>query len=366
MAEETTALKILFLGEPSSPNTNSWIEGLEGAGCKVYPASVRKAGEANWYSIGNPKLPPRLRILTGVPSLKRLIKKLQPDIIIAYRVTSYGYLAARTGFHPLILAAQNEQIVYLPRPSYFRRKFLNFCVKYAIKRANLIHSWGKNITNGLKKFEAEEKKILTLHRGIDTVKFNLSLRKKEFDKLAPVFISTRTLAPEYLIDKLITGFGKFVKQNPKAQLIIAGTGTEEASLKELTKDLKLENNIIFKGRVNQNILLELLNASDFYISVIATEGISSSLIESIACGLCPIAVNMPASKILINDKENGLLIPCPKVELICNTMIEAVSIYDKIHKQIIKNAENIIRNYNRTLNQKKFINAYKAVIKNEY
>ena len=365
MAKETNEIKILFLGEPNSPNTKSWIEGLKKEGCAVFPASVRTNGEKGWYPIGSNTLPPRLRVLTGVLSLKKLIKQIKPDIIIAYRITSYGYLAAKSGFHPLVLAAQNEQIVYLPNPTYLRKTFLSNCAKYAIKQADLIHSWGDNITNGLKAFEAQEEKILTLHRGIDVSKFNLKLRNKIFNSKKPIFISTRTLAPEYLIDKLIKSFASLLKKIPGANLIIAGTGTEEKKLKQLASDLQISENIQFKGRVNHNTLLDLLNESDFYVSVIATEGISSSLIESIACGLCPIAVDMPASKILIKDKINGLLIPSPEEKLICETMLDAVYSYNNIQEHILANAKNIIKNYDRQTNQKKFINKYKKLIKNE-
>ena len=365
MAKETNEIKILFLGEPNSPNTKSWIEGLRKEGCIVFPASVRTNGENGWYPIGNSKLPPRLRVLSGVASLKKLIKQIKPDILIAYRITSYGYLAAKSGFHPLVLAAQNEQIVYLPNPTYLRKTFLKNCAKYAIKKANLIHSWGNNITKGLKAFGAKDEKILTLHRGIDVNKFNLKSRNKVFDCKKPIFISTRTLAPEYLIDKLIEDFANLLEKIPEANLIIAGTGTEEGKLKQLASDLQISENIQFKGRVSHNTLLDLLNESDFYISVIATEGISSSLIESIACGLCPIAVNMSASKILIKDKINGFLIPSPKEDLICKTMLNAVYSYGDIKENILTNAKNIIKNYDRRTNQKKFISKYKKLIENE-
>ena len=164
-------MKILFLGEPDSPNTQSWIEGLRDAGCDVILASVRSDGSDGAIPIGNINLPPRIRILTGTRQLKKIIAKEKPDILLAYRVTSYGYLAAKTNFHPLVLAAQNEQIVYLPNPSFIRYKFLERCAEFAISKADLMHSWGKNITDGLIKFGANKNKILTLHRGIDIDSF---------------------------------------------------------------------------------------------------------------------------------------------------------------------------------------------------
>ena len=277
-------MKILFLGEPGSANTNSWIEGLRDQGCDVHLASVRTDGSDGTIPIGSSIMPPRIRVLTGVHSLKQIIAKIKPDILIAYRITSYGYLAAKTKFHPLVLAAQNEQIVYLPNPSFLRRKFLEKCAKFAIKNGDLIHSWSENITQGLLKFGADKAKILTLHRGIDLDAFlsisnnNNARQISECDK-KPVFISTRSLAPEYLIDKLIDAFKLVVDKIPDAKLEIAGSGSEEGVLKQQVENLKLTKSVTFHGNLNKISLINLISSSNIYVSLIQTEGLSSSLIE---------------------------------------------------------------------------------------
>jgi glycosyltransferase involved in cell wall biosynthesis len=358
MAKKAASLKILFLGEPDSPNTKSWIEGLRRQGCEVFLASARSEGNRDCFPIGNIKLPPRLRILTGVKSVRSLIKKLQPDILLAYRITSYGYLAAKTGFHPLVIAAQNEQIVYLPNPTFLRQKFLTYCAKYAIKRADLIHSWGGNITGGLKKFGAVEEKILTLHRGIDTSRFSKSENSRPFNEKTPVFISTRTLAPEYLIDRLLKAFAELVKKIPGARLEIAGSGSEEQFLKQLTVKLKIEDSVMFHGRMESDELLNLIRNSDFYISVIETEGISSSLIEAVVCGIIPIAIDMQASRQLIDNDTNGILIPSAEVGEIAEAMLSAVKQYQLLKEGSEKNAVKKNDKYDRTTNQKIFIDNY--------
>lgn len=353
-------MKILFLGEPESPNTVSWVEGLRRQGCEVHIASARTDGRDGCIPIGSAKLPPRIRILTGTRHLRRIIRDLKPDILLAYRVTSYGFLAARAGFHPLVLAAQNENIVFQTGASLFRRKILAFCARYAIARADLMHAWGENIAKGLIRHGADEHKILTMHRGIDLDKFQ-ARRGKKFNRESPVFVSTRSLYPEYNINKVIEAFALVVRVIPGAKLKILGKGAEAPVLKKITSSLSLDEKVAFLGRLDHDKLAEELQASDFYISIIDTEGLSSSLIESIACGVLPIVYDMPSSIDLVRDKIDGLLVNDTSASGLASAMIEAVEIYDKLEPALATNSKSVRQRFDREANQKVFVQKYMSL-----
>jgi glycosyltransferase involved in cell wall biosynthesis len=369
-------MKILFLGEPESPNTVSWVEGLRDVGCEVILASARTDGSDGNIPIGNITLPPRIRILTGVRHLKKIIAEIKPDILLAYRVTSYGYLAARTGFHPLVLAAQNEQIVYLPKPSRIRRKLLEQCAKFAIKNADMIHSWGDNITQGLLKFGADESKIMTLHRGIDMEVFSSVIGEVEatatqqhrntaslhYCTTEPHFLSTRSLAPEYLIDKLLDAFKIVLEKIPNAKLEIAGGGSEMPALKRQVDLLGLVDNVTFHGRVDKTQMINLLHSSDIYVSIIQTEGISSSLIEGISCSLLPIVSDMSASRQIIENNVNGFLLKDISTEALAAVLMNAVNSYEKMKPALEENSQKIMQKFNRKKNQQIFLEKYRELL----
>ena len=63
--------------------------------------------------------------------------------------------------------------------------------------------------------------------------------------------------------------------------------------------------------------------SDIYVSVIESEGVSSSLLEACACGVYPIVTDMPASRMLIQNGSNGTLIsPETTISELSETMIK--------------------------------------------
>jgi len=354
-------MNILFLGEPNSPNTISWVDGLRSLGCVVTVASARSNGKDGAYSIGPQSLPARLRMMLGISDVKKLIRKFKPDIIIAYRVTSYGYVAARTGFHPFVLAAQNENIAYHPTNSIFRGKLLSYFARYAVKKADLIHSWSLNITKGLKKFGAEDSRILQLHRGI-----NLSIFRppetQEWDNKHIRIISTRSLYPIYRINDIIRAFSIFNSNYEDSSLVIVGEGPVKQDLIELTKKLDLIGKVTFTGKMNAEKTAAELRKADFYVSIIETEGLSSSLLEACACGVFPIVADIPASRTIIENAKNGTLLSNTIPTEIAKALMSAVENRNLMKDAAQINIKLVKDSFDRDNNLKQFLNKYLELI----
>ncbi len=300
-------MKILLCADDKSANTLAWAKGFRELGAEVLVASVRAEKNADGVvALGNPHIPARLNFLLSTRRLRALIGSYKPDILIGYRITSYGYLCSCSGFHPLVLAAQNEQITYLPKPNLFRKTILEFFARKAIRKADLIHAWGENMLGRLVELGADERKILVLHRGIDLTLFTASTRKP--DAKNPVFISSRSLFPEYKINRIVEAFSLLLKRIPDASLKIIGEGPEKINLINQTKELGISGKVEFPGKLSALEVAATLKNSDIYVSIIESEGVSSSLLEACACGAYPIVTDMPASRMLMENGKNGTLI----------------------------------------------------------
>ena len=363
MEPKDEKLKILFLGEPSSPNTVSFAEGLREAGCEVVLASTRTDGSDGAWPIGPVGMTPRLRALLGVGSVKRLISDIKPDLLLAYRVTSYGYLAASAGFHPMVLAAQNEKIVFLRKYSWWRERLLGRFARKAVRHADMMHAWGPNIRDGLLSFGADENKILTLHRGVDLSGLPSLGDKRGFDPEHPVFISTRSLYPEYRIDMLVEAFRRYRETVPGAKLRIAGDGSEADKISAMIRDVGLENSVAMLGRLSQEDLREELSEADIYVSIIGTEGVSSSLVEACASGILPVVMDMPASRLLVEDGGTGLLLDDASVDSVADAMRRAVDGFESMRPALIKNAKRTRENFNRRTNIQVFVDRYMELVR---
>ncbi len=354
-------LKILFLGEPKSANTISWVKGLEELGCTVYLASARVPGGDRAYAIGPVWLPPRIRMLAGIFDVRKIIREIKPDIIIAYRVTSYGFVAAMSGFHPLVIAAQNERIGYDPENSIVRNILLRIFASYAIRKADTLHAWAENVREGLVKFGAVDKQIMVMHRGIDTSIFSPP-EMIRYNIITPRIVSTRSLYPHYHVDKLIIAFSGFLCKYANSTLTIIGDGPERKNLENLTEELGISNKVVFTGELPPKEVAKHLHESDIYVSLVQSEGLSSSLLEACGCGVFPVVADIPASHAIIRSGDNGVLLETDNPLALAKVLCGVIEDRGLRVGALETNIKLIKDNYDRRCNLEKFVAHYKKLI----
>lgn len=78
-------------------------------------------------------------------------------------------------------------------------------------------------------------------------------------------------------------FCKFLKLNPKSVFLLIGSGEENDNIKQIVKELNIEDKVKFLGV--RNDVNELLQAMDIFLFPSLFEGLSLSLIEAQASGV---------------------------------------------------------------------------------
>jgi len=69
----------------------------------------------------------------------------------------------------------------------------------------------------------------------------------------------------------------------------------------------------------------LINGSEILIQPSLSEGISTTILESMACKTAIIASNVGGNMELIQDQESGLLVESTNPEIFCKKIIELMS-----------------------------------------
>jgi len=88
------------------------------------------------------------------------------------------------------------------------------------------------------------------------------------------------------------------------KLIIVGDGDEREKLVNISKELGIDETVIFKGQ--QNDVKKYYLESSIYAMTSKTEGMPMVLLEAMTCGMPIIAFNIPATNYLI--KGTGVLV----------------------------------------------------------
>lgn len=354
-------MKICFLGDGHHINTLNWVNYIANVlDHKVYLITFGRVEtpkvNIKTYTLG-PRSSTFLRYILCIPKLKKLIHDINPDILIGYRITSYGFMAASTGFHPLVLAAQGQNI------AYNASKLKAYFSKYAVRRADLIHSWGMHMTQKLIEFSADPTKILTLPRGIDTNLFMPSA-ERSYDLQFYRLITTRGLNPDYNFKQILNAIRILSKSMRSFKYVIIGDGPYKASLVQEVKTLGLENFVEFVGKVKYEDLPTYLHTADIYVSTVITDGVSASLLEAMSCGVFPIVTNNSANELWIKDGVNGYLVNCGDYEGLERKIKEAMMNKELRRQSGEINRKLVLEKASIGKNMKAFESAWKNLVSN--
>lgn len=303
-------MRICFLADAGSINTRSWVDHFaDRLGHDVHVISLNGVGElsprVHLHALGGERgrLDHRgkLSFITRVRDVRRLVASVRPDLVVAYRVASYGYLGARVGFHPLVVVAQGERIV-LPRGSIPKAT----SARAALRHADLIHSWAPHMARRLIKLGADPAKMMTCPRGIDIELFG---PRRGGQRTTVTVVSTRTLTRGYHVRTLIMAFAEAAREIEGFTAALVGDGSEEEDLRALADRLGALDRIRFEGRLPNDRLPAILGKSAIYASASPSDGVSASLLEAMARGCFPVVRDNEANRHWITDGRSGFLIP---------------------------------------------------------
>lgn len=322
--------KILFLGETYRADAITWIKGLEEfGGFKIITWELHKPSN----NLKN-RILRLLEYTTALYQIKKIIRVEKPDMIIAERTTSYGFLAVLCGVKPVAIAQQGHSDLW-PKNSilYPLKKRMQH---YAFKHATLIHAWGPLMSQSMQKSHVDMSKVLVVPKGIDFQKFNCP--NKTFTGKINAIV-TRSLSPVYGHDVILKAFGILDYYKIDFQLTIVGKGNELLKLKKLAQNLNISQKVHFTGRILNTQLPYYLKKANLYISMPVTEGVSGSLFEAMATRCYPIVSDIPGNKSYIEHKKNGQLVPVGDCNKLADEILWAIK-----NTNHIENATKI--NYN--------------------
>jgi len=350
--------KILFLGETYRADAITWMNGLKEFGDFDIITWELKTPNHSFFS----RLLRLLEFCTGLFQVKKIIKSQQPDMVIAERTTSYGFLAALCGVRPIAIAQQGRTDLW-PEKSLLLplKKIIQY---YAFEKADLIHAWGPVMTISMKAINVDMSKVMVLPKGIDLVKFG---NKNTANPSKINAIVTRSLTSDYRHDIILKAFEILNQKRIDFELTIVGDGKELSTLKELAKKLKIENKVNFTGRIPNTKLPELLQEANIYISMPITEGVSASLFEAMASNCYPIVTDIPGNQSWIKHRENGQLITIDDYRMLADEIIWAFDNNEIRKTAVLKNRQFVEENADYNTNMKiiaakyhELINTYKT------
>lgn len=369
-------MKVFILSDPNNVHTKRWVSSLAQKGIFIFLFGLNPFDKSFYSSYKNVQVESvdcledlknnvgdgawkKLKYLRTISIIKKKIKEFGPDIVHAHYATSYGLLGILSGFHPLIISAWGSDIYCFPKVSFLHRKLLS----YNLQKADLLLSTSHVMAEEMHKYV--DKKILITPFGVDTLLFKKKLIPKNRKEI--IIGTVKTLAYIYGIDILIKAFSIVKNNNPdlNVRLVIAGTGRDEAVLKKMVSDMKLDQSVSFLGKVEHHCLPDLISSFDVFAALSRSESFGVAAVEAMSCE-CPVVVSaVDGFREVVQDGINGYIVP---IEDPVKTA-ERIQLLIKDKELSLKmgraSRKRVIELYNWSENVQKMVDIYDKVIASE-
>lgn len=311
-------MKIALLAGASSIHTIRWANGLSEAGEDVHLITQHPLLEPVSCSVQVHQFP--YRGIPGyfamVPSVKKLLRNIQPDIVNAHYASGYGTTARLVGYHPWLLSVWGSDIYDFPEKSPLHR----WLVRGNLQAANAVASTSYCMAEHTRSLAPNLEEIAITPFGVDMEAFQgISLENRDVTEDFPeVVIGTvKSMAPKYGIDTLLHAFSQ-VKERltveghalaGRLQLRLVGEGPQIDELRNLAEKLGIASATTFVGRVPHSEVPKELDKMDIYAALSRLESFGVAIIEAGASGRPVVVSDAGGLPEVVVEGETGFVVP---------------------------------------------------------
>jgi len=227
----------------------------------------------------------------------------------------------------------------------------NISKKYEKMALNLVDAITVNSKEGYNYYTEMGFNVVQIPNAID---LNL-IPKKSTKQFENQIIFAGRLSKEKGIEILLEA----ATQLPdNYNLLIAGSGPLEEKVRNLADK---KTNVHYLGYQSKQNLLSLIRGSDLLIQPSLEEGMSSTLLEAMACGTCILGSNIEGISEIVENNKTGLLVEPNNVEELLNKILYLLPKKEKRLMMANEGLE-IVKKYDWKTVGKLYLNFYESIL----
>jgi glycosyltransferase involved in cell wall biosynthesis len=302
-------IKILYIIDKMKPagaqtHLAEVVSGLDKANFSARLVTLEELGVRRIYGLSG---------MRGLLGLIRLIKKERFDIVQTYLFSEniFGVVAAKLAGASVVITGRRDtgmlcqggrvHVLAYRLTNPFVNKII--CVSEAVRRGVL------------EKERVAPDKVEVIYNGVDIEKFEGRRGKGEGRKSLKVSLG---IGSGELVVGMIANFSwikghevlikaaeAIVKEVPNVKFLLVGDGVLLEAAKAEVRRQKTEKNFIFLGK--RKDIPELLSIMDVSLNLSYSEGMSNTILESMAAGL-PVVATAVDGNLENVDEETGILV----------------------------------------------------------
>ena len=272
----------------------------------------------------------KFSILKRYWAFRKQVKALRPDVIVNYNLQSAYFCLA-------ISKKARGKVVYSERGDPYDDEYCGFLGKIrdiTVKKMDgLVFQ-----SEGARDFfdDPVKKKSVVIHNSVNVPQEKYlmpTVREKRI-------VSVGRLHPQKNFPLLINAFASIADKYSEYVLDIYGDGVLYNNLQHQIKSLNIQNRV--RLNASRSDIWDCIHTASLFVLTSDYEGMPNALMEAMALGLPCIATDCRpgGARTLINDGENGLIVPLRDEEILADKMSFLLSPPDE-DEAIARNARHL-------------------------
>jgi len=309
-------LKVLYFSRDYTPHDHRFLSALAQTPHTIYHLRLERQSR----QLEDRPLPPQVEQVVWqggrqpvgwrdyprlLADLRRVIRRLQPDVIHAGPVQSAAFLAALSGFRPLVSMSWGSDLLL----DADRSAWMRWVTRFTLRRTTVLAADCRTVLEKAAQFGFPPQRVVLFPWGVDLARFQPgradAFRARRGWQDTFVVLSLRTWEPLYGVDVVARGFAQAARQNPRLRLLLLGGGSQAGLIRSIFEQEGVQEQVFFGGQVNGDDLPQYYQAADLYVSASHSDGSSVSLMEALASGLPVLVSDIPSNREWITPGREG-------------------------------------------------------------
>ncbi|MBW1803012.1 MAG: glycosyltransferase family 4 protein [Deltaproteobacteria bacterium] len=215
----------------------------------------------------------------------------------------------------------------------------------------------------------KNKVLSVVHNSVDVPEFDMSVNnisrlRKQYDigDQETILTNIGYFNEQKAQADLLKAFREVVDHRSDVRLIIVGWGRLEKELKKITKDLGLEETVVFTGKLIRSQVFEILSMSDLFVLSSHWEGLAIVLAEAMVFGKPVVSTATCGSDEIIENGKTGIIVPIKRPDIMAQAILDLLAKPDLMAQLGERGRKRVIQYFNCEQYIKGYEDFYESVL----
>lgn len=231
-----------------------------------------------------------------------------------------------------------------PTAKFFKKTYDLSLGSWLIRNSSKLIATTEDNAQEYEKIGAKKDRIVTIPNGIELGSY-FNINKKTEKKLKEdddILLFVGRLEWHKGVRDVLEIMPKILERTPAKFIIVCEDYGSKSELVELAKKLKINENIVFTGKISRRDLIAIYRQSSIFVFPSKNENFGVVLLEAMVTRTLCIAYSIPSVRSVIKNGENGILVK-DKEELLDKILYYLTNADER--REIENNALKYVRKY---------------------